>query len=190
MERSLIIYGVIVIFLLIFMSLVAYTPILAFSDEEASKTLYSGLSPFCHQKISRSICLFEDGSVGDCTAHTGGFVSGDSEELSTKKDGILGYKFPVCSRDIGLYGFMLIGAIAYALLFRLDEKKILPPILIVLAIIPIGLDGGLQLLSTAGIYLLGVEYESTNLIRILTGGIAGFAVSFYLIPILNRLFGK
>jgi len=189
MERSLIIYGVVIGILALFLSIVAYTPILAFSDEEAAQTIYSGMSLFCHQKLSRSICLFEDGSIGDCTEHTGEYVSGDGEKISAIKGGIKGYKFPVCSRDIGIYGFMLIGALVYALLFKLDEKRMYPPILLVLALIPIGLDGGLQLLSSAGIYVIGVEYESTNLLRLTTGGIAGFAVSFYMLPILNRMFG-
>jgi uncharacterized membrane protein len=189
MERSLIIYGIVLAILIIFLSIVAYIPIHAFSDEEGSLALYDAMSVFCHQKLSRSACLFEDGSISDCTEHTGAYVSGDRDEIKSVKGGIKGYKFPICTRDIGLYGFMLVGALIYGLLFKLDEKRMYPPILLVLAIIPIGIDGGMQFLSSAGIYLLGVEYESTNIIRFLTGAIAGFAISFYLIPILNRMFG-
>lgn len=190
MERSLIIYGVVVAILVIFLSLIAYTPILAHSDTEGSKTLYGTMSIFCHQKLSRSACLYEDGSIGDCTKHTGKYVSSDQDEISSMKDGILGYKFPICARDIGLYGFMLVGAIIYAFLFKLEQKRMYPPFLLILAIVPIGIDGGMQFLSSAGIYVLGVEYESTNIVRFLTGAIAGFAISFYLIPILNRMFGE
>jgi uncharacterized membrane protein len=190
MERSLIIYGAVVAVLIIFLSLVAYTPMHAHEDEEGSLALYSGLSIFCHQKLSRSICVFEDGSIAECTEHTGKYVPGDRDEISTMKNGLLGYKFPICARDIGLYGFLLVGAIIYALLFRLDEKGMYPPILLILAIVPISIDGGMQFLSSMGVYVLGVEYESTNLIRFLTGAIAGFAVPFYLFPILNRMFGE
>jgi uncharacterized membrane protein len=51
----------------------------------------------------------------------------------------------------------------------------------VLAIIPIALDGGTQ--------LIGLR-ESTNLLRAITGSIAGFAFSFYFIPMLNAFFLK
>lgn len=189
MKRAVIIYGIYVVFLLIFIGLMAATPMLAFSDIEAAKPLYSGFSYFCHQKLSRSTCLFEDNGIGDCTEQTGIYVTDDRKNLSATRDSVKGYKFPVCSRDVGLYLFMLIGAVVYALVFRLDEKRILPPIILLLAIVPIALDGGLQFLSDIGINLLGFEYESTNMVRLVTGGIAGFAVSFYAIPILNRMFG-
>lgn len=189
MKRAVIIYGIYVVFLLIFLGLMAATPMLAFSDMGGAMPLYSGFSYFCHQKLSRSTCLFEDNTIGDCTTQSGKYVEDDQKNLSATSDGVKGYKFPVCSRDVGLYLFMLIGAIAYALIFRLDEKRILPPVVLVLAIVPLAFDGGLQFLSDIGINLLGVEYESTNIVRLLTGGIAGFAVSLYVIPILNRMFG-
>jgi uncharacterized membrane protein len=46
-----------------------------------------------------------------------------------------------------------------------------------------------QLLADLGISILGFPYESTNFLRLLTGGVAGFVASFYVIPILNRMFG-
>lgn len=189
MKAAVVVYGLYIAFLLIFVGLILVTPIVAFSNEDSARLLYQGFSFTCHQKLSRSICLFEDG-IGDCIEQTGEFVADDREEISAERSGVIGYKFPVCSRDIGLYGFMLVGAIVYALLFSLDEKRIFPPVLLVVAIIPIALDGGIQFLSDMGVHLLGFEYESTNMIRLITGGIAGIAVSFYALPILNRMFGE
>ena len=139
--------------------------------------------------MSRSTCIFDDGSIGDCTKQEGNYTPDDRKNLSVTIDDTLGYKFPVCTRDIGIYGFMLLGALAYPFIFKLDEKNILPPVLLVLAMVPIGLDGGSQFLSDVGINVLGQAYESTNMMRLITGGIAGVAVSFYAIPILNRMFG-
>lgn len=190
MERSKIIYGLYVGFLVVFMGLVTLTPYIAFSDLPFAKGLYSAFSPTCHQKISRSLCLFEGNGtwLGDCTAQAGVYVPNDRLNVSETISGALGYKFPVCARDIGIYLFMLIGAIAYPFVFKLDEKRILPPILLIIAILPLAIDGTVQLLSDIGIGPF-IGYESTNLLRLITGGMAGFAVSFYVIPILNKMFG-
>ena len=188
MERDKIIFGAYVGLLFIFILLVALTPYIAFSDKGSASNLYTAFAATCHQKISRSLCLFENGGIGDCTNQSGVYVNDDRSVVSVKKDGVLGFKFPVCARDIGIYGAMLLGALAYPFVFKLDELKFLPPIILVLAIVPIGLDGGIQFLSDVGINLIG-NYESTNLIRLITGGIAGFVASFFVIPILNRMFG-
>jgi uncharacterized membrane protein len=188
MERPQIIFGVYVGLLFIFLLLVAITPYIAFTDKGSATNLYTAFGPTCHQKLSRSLCLFENGGINDCTNQSGAYVANDRALISNVKDGILGFKFPVCARDIGIYGVMFVGALAYPFVFKLDEKKFLPPIILVLAIIPIALDGGIQFLSDIGINLIG-DYESTNLIRLVTGGIAGFAASFFVIPILNRMFG-
>jgi len=189
-DISKIIYAAYVLFLIVFLGLVIYTPYIAFSDIGAAKTMYTVFGPFCHQKISRSFCLFDGGSVsiGDCTNQTGEFVSNDRGNISEVQNGSIGYKFPICARDIGLYLFMLIGALAYPFVFRLDDQRILPPILLVLAIVPLGVDGTVQLLSDIGI--VPFVYESTNFTRLWTGGIAGFVASFFVIQVLNRLFNE
>ena len=48
--------------------------------------------------------------------------------------------------------------------------------------IPIGIDGGLQFISDLGVVPLA--YESTNMLRLLTGAIAGIVASFYAIPLI------
>jgi uncharacterized membrane protein len=191
MERPKIIYGIYVGLLLVFLALIAITPFLAFSNLPLAKSLYGGFSFTCHQKISRSLCLFEGTglSIGDCTPQNGTFVPNDGVILSEVRNGVTGFKFPVCARDIGIYLAMLLGALAYPLFFKLGEKKMLPASILIAALIPIGIDGTVQLLSDVGLNLLGFPYESTNLIRLLTGGLAGFVASFYIIPILNQMFG-
>ena len=189
MERSKIIYGIYVGFLVVFMGLVIYTPYLALSDSSAAEPLYSAFSLACHQKISRSQCVYEDGSFGDCMKQSGTYIQNDQKTLSVTQDGILGFKLPVRSRDIGLYLFMLLGALIYPFIFKMDNKLILHPAWLVVAILPLAFDGGLQFLSDVGIDILGFPYESTNLIRMITGAIAGIGITVFALPILNRMFG-
>ncbi len=181
-----IVYVAYILFFLILMGLVFVTPIIEMDGDATA--LYDAFEFTCHQKLSRSLCLFEDFSIGDCTDQTGEYVYGDRDVHVVEKDGISGYKMPVCSRDVGLYGAMLLGGLIYPLTRRLDDKTVYPGIFLLIAMIPIGIDGSLQLVSEMGI--LPFVYESTNLIRLVTGGIAGFVASFYAIPMLINIFSK
>lgn len=72
-------------------------------------------------------------------------------------------QMPFCARDLGLFmglagGF---GLIAFYR-FRLN------PILLMLGLVPMGLDGGIQLVT---------DYESNNPLRLMTGIVAGVALS-------------
>ena len=143
-------------------ALIFLTPVLARDGDSFSQTLYKGFSLICHQKTERSLCLFNDG-IRDCE---------NEENMITKK----GYKFPVCSRDMAIYFFMLVGGIIFPFITNIKSKKIPPISLFIIAITPMAIDGLTQALGFR---------ESTNLIRIITGSIAGFAIPFYLIPTLN-----
>ena len=141
---------------------------------ETYKLLYDGFSLICHQLTSRSLCLFDDG-IRDCVAQA------DSKEKIVTVDGKRGYKFPVCSRDMSFYFFMLVGGILLPFFMDVNSKKVPPIYLLVIAIAPMAIDGLTQ--------AIGLR-ESTNFIRIVTGGIAGFVVPFYLIPALNFVIDK
>ncbi len=164
-------------------------PLISFSDEETGSAMYGIFSPLCHQKLSRSYCIFHDELgyyINDCTPQNGTFVSDDRELISAEQDGNLGYKFPVCSRDVGLYVFLFFGALVYPLIRRIEDRNIPPAIYLIMAILPLALDGTVQFVTDLG--FLPFIYESTNMIRFLTGALAGFAASFYLIPLLINLF--
>jgi len=189
MERAEIIY---LIFLLFFGALTVsmlLVPYLAHGQDMDGA--YELFAPTCHQKISRSLCLFKSGTaiwIDDCTEQRGVFIPGqlDRETVLVEKEGVYGYKMPVCSRDVGIYGAMLLGALAYPFISKIGSRKVPPVLYLALALVPIGLDGTLQLVSELG--LLPSVYESTNLIRLLTGGIAGFVAALYSIPILVNMF--
>ena len=149
----------------------------SYSAGQALQDLYGYT---CHQFDSRSICFFPgEGSYGDCTE--GDEVVGNSGTPLVIKGGIRGYKLPVCSRDTAIYVAALVGGAVLYFQKKTDEMMTPHPIYFLIALIPIGLDGGTQLLGWR---------ESTNLIRMITGAIAGFAFPYYCVPILNKIFSN
>lgn len=191
MEREYVIYAAYLLFFIILMGLVLAAPLLSFGGD--AQWLYDAFGPTCHQKISRSLCVFTEGKgywFGDCTPQKGEFINNaaDRETFRVENDGVVGYKMPICARDVGIYGAMLLGGIVYPLVRNLREKRLYPAIFLILALVPLGIDGGVQFLSDAR--LVPFAYESTNTLRLVTGGIAGIAAAFYTIPLLINLFGK
>ena len=68
-------------------------------------------------------------------------------------------QMPFCARDVGIFAGLTFGFV-----FSLGRRIELTLPMIILALIPIGLDGTIQLFT---------DYESTNIRRVLTGLIAG-----------------
>jgi len=82
-------------------------------------------------------------------------------------------QMPFCARDVGIFAGLVIG-FTYALGRRIELT--LP--LILLSLVPIGIDGTVQLLT---------DYESTNIRRVVTGLIAGGVTGIALRIIANSL---
>lgn len=154
------------------------TPFLAAAGIGITEPIYAAYGLTCHQFASRSICYFPGHGVSDCV---GGSQLVPYRIYEVEKGGIAGYSFPVCSRDVGIYVAALLGGAALLLLKRHNSKLMPNPLFFVLALVPIALDGGTQ--------LIGLR-ESSNLIRLATGGIAGFAFSAYCVPLMNKAFSK
>lgn len=196
MRTEDIVYAGYVAIFAVLVALILVTPVLAFSGN--ADALYNGFAYSCHQKLSRSLCVFNDAGsyrIADCAPSGIAYVPYSSDRIVTKVavDGVTGYKMPVCARDFGIYGAMLLAALLYPVMRDIGNRKVFPAIWLVLALAPLAIDGGLQLLSEIdqpafGHNILPFEYESSNAMRLLTGGIAGFAASFYAIPLLINLF--
>lgn len=114
---------------------------------------------------------------------------------------INGNQMPVCTRDIGIFFGAMFGGLLFAYrghnrwtirdtflsvfpdekmtdIYMKDKRLIAVSGLMALAIIPIGLDGGIQMLTS---------YESTNLMRIITGAPFGFfALWFFAASLASR----
>lgn len=175
----LLVTGALVFFMLV-------TPYLALQGNPFADFLYDKVFHYlCHQKISRSICLFDDkGSyhMADCLPQTGEYREDSRVEKSALHNGVPGYKFPVSARDMFIYMGMFVGGLALLISGRAGSKQMPPAIWFILALVPIGIDGTSQT-------ILAMR-ESTNLLRAITGFIAGFATGIYGPIILNRLFLK
>jgi len=154
-------------------------------DYELSNSFYYAFSFTCHQIDQRSLCYFPDSNqsmIASCTPYQQHYTATKSAVIHNPVHGV-GYKIAVCSRDVAIYGAMLIGCVAWAILNikNLREQRWPHPIWLLLAMIPIGLDGLTQ--------LIGLR-ESTNEIRVISGAIIGFACAFYLIPVFNNIFNS
>jgi uncharacterized membrane protein len=101
----------------------------------------------------------------------------------------LGFKVALCQRDVAIYGTMLL----CGLVFGLVRKRVRPiPIwlYVLVGIIPIGLDGGSQLVGyiVPGLMPGGVPRESTWVLRTITGALFGWATMWLALPYLHESF--
>lgn len=149
------------------------TPFLAQNSLNLFNSLQALYAPTCHQLAERSLCYFTNGTISDC-AQPGIIVIG--RQAIVELGGTMGYKFPVCARDLAIYGAMLLGGLVFPFVRKIDDRIAPPLIYFIIALIPIGLDGGTQ--------LIGLR-ESTNSLRLITGFLSGVVIPFYMIPILN-----
>ena len=174
-------YALFLAFLLMLNFAVFYVPYAALQGDANAGLMYMTFAPTCHQLTSRSNCVFvsQDGkySFGDCLP---------SDKLSyTKANAVeigeeTGYKLPVCSRDVAIYLAMLLGALALPFVQKMEGEEWPSKWLLLAACVPIAIDGGTQ--------LLGMR-ESSNAIRMVTGAIVGVALPFYIVPMLNSIWG-
>jgi uncharacterized membrane protein len=95
-------------------------------------------------------------SIGDVECH----------QLASRSYYLNGNQMPFCSRDVGLFIGLALG-FAIAAFYRVKVN----PIFLLFGLVPIGLDGGLQLVT---------NYVSTNPVRLVTGILGGMVLSFIL----------
>lgn len=194
-------------------------PVLIFTGyEDAASWLYNFHS-YDHQWIYRSECLFKDTyggfSVQDCivqgkeneskitTLYTqdgdprfkGVFSNypqnqiGRNKAEKVERNGMVGYKFANDTRDYAIYLPWFIVMALYP--FAFGRRQIIEPKwwLLVLALVPMGIDGTTQLIAAitgnpSYYWLSGFGLnESTNLLRWITGGIAGIAGGYFTVAL-------
>ena len=149
--------------------------------ETPARVIYRIYRPLCHQLSFRSFFLFGEQtyyplehaglSVTSYEQATGNATWEWREAQDFLGNEQLGYKVALCQRDVGIYLTILIAG----LFFGLVRKRIRPlPIWIwfLLGIVPIGLDGGSQLISSLPFLGLQVR-ESIPVFRTLTGALFG-----------------
>jgi len=97
------------------------------------------------------------------------------------------YQLAWCARDTGIW----IGFFVVALLIKMQKVKGIKWYWVILFVIPIALDGGIQTVFTmlnvnaAGSLVGDPGYISNNLLRFMTGSIFGIGVSLWLSPLMQ-----
>ena len=158
-----------------------------------AKIIYRAYGYVCHQFAFRSWFLF-----GPQIAYPrveAGVTNLISYQQATGLDGMdilaaraftgnsqMGYKVALCERDVAIYVGIFLFGILYSLVRKKRQVKALHWLLwILIAIIPIGLDGFSQLISQPPLSLIPFR-ESTPILRALTGFLFGFFTAWFGYP--------
>ena len=207
------------VLILIYVGLPILAPTLMNAGVEGpARVIYTMYKPMCHQMTQRSYFLF-----GEQYAYPRAVAGTDLTPIEAYVDGIdefenvpvgdwpaffaaarsfvgneqMGYKMALCERDIGIYGFILIGGLVFGLLRYRIKIRALPLILfIIIGLGPIALDGFSQLFSYWAVPIDGSAptgimatlsnllplRESTPLLRTLTGALFGFMLVWLAYP--------
>jgi uncharacterized membrane protein len=167
-------------FFAIYLGLAFLAPVLMkVGAKTPANWIYTAYSFTCHQLGFRSFFLFGEKPYylkSEFAQYTGVNPNDLWAARTVIGNSVLGYKVALCERDVAIYGTLLLAGIAFYFL-RKRLKPLHWALWILLAIIPMGLDGGSQFLS----YLpFGIPVrESTPLLRVLTGSLFGlFSVWF------------
>jgi uncharacterized membrane protein len=98
---------------------------------------------------------------------------------------VIGYKIGLCQRCVAIHGAIFL----FGLLYALGRRRVRPLPLwayVVFGLLPMAVDGGYQLMSTALPILLPDlpirPYESTSLMRVITGTLFGLATVWLAYP--------
>lgn len=158
-----------------------------------AQVIYQLYKLTCHTYGFRSFFLFGDRVVysraefeaasGIDTSSFGGLLQ--SREFQGNEQ--MGYKVALCQRDVAIYFAMGVNGMTYALVRR--RARPLPWLLLLLiGVVPIGLDGFSQLLSQPPFNLFPYR-ESNWLLRLTTGGLFGMSLAWLVFPMIENAFG-
>jgi uncharacterized membrane protein len=104
--------------------------------------------------------------LGDANCH----------QIAARSFFLNGNQMPFCARDVSIFAGLVIG-LALAL-FAIPRPNLW---LVMLGFVPIALDGGAQIV---------LDYQSSNLLRAITGLLAGFCVAMLLHLFATKTFRK
>jgi uncharacterized membrane protein len=193
-------------FMLLYFGLPILAPVLMNAGATLpANVLYTVYKPLCHQFGFRSFFLFgeqayyplaEAGIEGVKTfEQVTGFQDLDNPAALSRFQArqfvgneTVGYKMALCERDMAIYGAILL----FGLLYAASGRRLKPlhwALWVLIGMGPIGLDGFSQLFSQMEWQWLSsiLPYrESTPFLRVLTGGLFGFATAWFAYPYMEE----
>lgn len=206
------------LYIALFAALYGGIPFLApvamhFGQTGIANVIYSAYSPVCHQFAFRSWFLFGEqdayprqlagvpGQTFEQVASADPFFKGiDVATLSTplvyaakafRGNDQIGWKVAFCERDVAIYVSIALGGVLYALIRRMKLRVPYLPLwaYILIAIVPIGLDGFSQLFANPPFNGFGLSFypirESTPFLRTLTGALFGLGNAWLVFPYID-----
>jgi len=185
--------------ILIFLGLAMLPPFLAAKGmNNAARVGYKFYSLLCHQLAFRSFFIMGDqyayprelagvksldDTYEDITGKSAEDIRFAQEFIGNDK---IGFKLALCQRDVAIYA----GLGLFGIFFQLTGKKIKHLrwyLWIIIALIPIALDGGSQLPGLAEGWPAWMPIrESTPLLRTLTGAMFGIGTAWYVFPMMEE----
>jgi len=142
-----------------------------------ARVIHTIYRPACHQRPERSYFFGGPKMVYSLEelAEAGVDVGPFSRDIGNEE---VGWKMAFCERDTAIYGTIFVAGLAYGLVRRLRRRKgagtwRMPLRYFVLFLVPMGIDGVLQLFGF---------YESNWLLRTITGVIFGLGAVLFAYP--------
>jgi uncharacterized membrane protein len=161
--------------------------------DSLAQVIYQPYKLMCHTYGFRSFFLFGDQTVysraqfeqasGIDTAGLNGLLA--SRQFQGNPE--MGYKTALCQRDIAIYLAMAIGGVIYSLTRR-RASPISFVLLLLIGVVPIGLDGFSQLLSQPPFNFFPYR-ESDWVLRTITGALFGFSLAWFVFPMIESAVG-
>jgi uncharacterized membrane protein len=144
-----------------------------------AKVIYTVYRPTCHQLPERSYFLggHQHAYTAEELAEAGVEIRPFSRDIGNEA---VGWKVAFCQRDVAIYGSIFLTGLVYALIRRRLGKWKMPFRYYLLFLVPMGIDGLLQ--------LVGI-HESTWVLRTITGVIFGVGSALFAYPYLEEGFG-
>jgi uncharacterized membrane protein len=144
-----------------------------------AKVIYTVYRPTCHQLPERSYFLGgrQHAYTAEELAEAGVEIQPFSRDIGNEA---VGWKVAFCQRDVAIYGSIFLTGLVYALIRRRLGKWKMPFRYYLLFLVPMGIDGLLQ--------LVGI-HESTWVLRTITGVIFGVGSALFAYPYLEEGFG-
>jgi uncharacterized membrane protein len=164
-----------------FTLLAVAAPVLAATGHDrASEAIYLAYRVTCHQLPHRSWFIGGRAPAYDWETIRTYLGLPEGAEAATFhrpiRDPVLGYQMAFCQRDLAIHAALVLTAIGYAVARRRGVVRSLRLRYFLIALLPIAIDGGLQ--------LFGIR-ESTPLSRTVTGALFGVATGLLLLPELD-----